>query len=635
MDTTGFLPPRVACRTVDLTAGAIVAGKFRLDRPLARGGMGSVWVAFNTQLEMPVALKFMAPALVQSAELVARFEREAKAAAQLRNPHVVQIFEYGVDRGTPFMAMELLEGEDLGARLKARRRLSLPDTARILGDVCKALQPAHEKGLVHRDLKPPNIFLCQHDGFEMVKVLDFGIAKSMAPGSQDEVTQTGAIVGSPHYMAPEQARRTNKQVDHRSDLWSLGVIAFRCITGALPFAGDDLIDVLVRVCTEAPPTPSSVARDLGPEVDRFFARALSRDPAGRFQSAREMAEALSRLAGRDPMALDRSWSDVQAPPRPSEARIPAPRASQPSRSDAQAPPPRPSQPSSSSAPIDPLDDAKTVPIHVPSAQKVIEAKPWMPAGRSPLLATLPLDSRVPAPTLVDRPGSSYAGARDSSATRAAPSLQGVGGGGAQPGASGVGPAGNAGGSIGGPTFFQATEGTLTNAGTELSSPSRPAKRDKPWVILAAVAAAVLVIGIIVAAVFLGRGTGEGADGSADDATGGVHAAPDVSSGTTTPAGAGVTSAPPAVNELPATAPKSAEVIDAPAAASTEAPAGPGTGAPASSSSTAKPTGTVGGGTSSSLDDEARRALGADPAKGKASPTASAKAKGGYLAPPKF
>jgi hypothetical protein len=290
-----------------LLPGSVIAGKFRLERPLAQGGMGSVWVAFNTQLEVPVALKFMAPALVSSAELVSRFEREAKGAAQLRNPHVVQIFEHGLDEGTPYIAMELLEGEDLGARLRARKRLSLQETSRILGDVCKALRRAHDMGLVHRDLKPANIFLCAHDEYEIVKVLDFGIAKSVSASAQGEATKTGALVGSPHYMSPEQARRTNKQVDHRADLWAVGVIAFRCLTGRLPYPGDDVIDVLVRVCTEPVPLPSSLAPDLGPEVDRFFARALTRDPDGRFQSAKEMADALSALAGLPGRLRFRGW----------------------------------------------------------------------------------------------------------------------------------------------------------------------------------------------------------------------------------------------------------------------------------------------------------------------------------------
>jgi serine/threonine protein kinase len=294
---------------VRLVPGSLIGGKLRLQRLLAAGGMGSVWVAQNEQLDIPVAVKFMAPSMVASAELVTRFEREAKAAAQLRHPNVVQIYEHGVHEGIPFMAMELLEGESLSSRLKGKARLTLAETSRILGDVCLALRRAHEKGFIHRDLKPANIFLCSLDELEVVKVLDFGIAKSLAP-SQEEVTQTGAVLGSPHYMSPEQARRGGRPVDHRTDLWSLGIIAFRCLAGRLPFAGDDAIGVLVRVCTEDAPRASDIAPDLGPDVDAFLERALARDPGARFQSAREFADALGVLAGRPGRASMASIADI-------------------------------------------------------------------------------------------------------------------------------------------------------------------------------------------------------------------------------------------------------------------------------------------------------------------------------------
>ncbi len=280
--------------------------------------MGSVWVAHNEQLDVPVAVKFMAPAFVGSAELVARFEREAKAAAQLRHPNVVQIFEHGLHDGLPYMAMELLEGESLAARLRGGARLTLAETSRILGEVCLALRRAHERGLVHRDLKPANIFLCRHDDLEVVKVLDFGIAKSLSSLGPDEATKSGAILGSPHYMSPEQARRSSRQVDHRADLWALGVITFRCLVGRLPFPGDDVIDVLLRVCTEDAPRASAIAPDLGPEVDRFLARALARDPDARCQSARDFADALAALV------IDPGRGSVVGPPaapRPSVEEV--------------------------------------------------------------------------------------------------------------------------------------------------------------------------------------------------------------------------------------------------------------------------------------------------------------------------
>jgi serine/threonine-protein kinase len=294
-----------------LEVGGVVASKYRLVRPLAKGGMGSVWVARHVQLDVDVAVKFMAPTYAESADARARFEREAKAAAQLKSPNVVQVHDYGIADGIPYLVMELLQGEDLGERLRRERRLSLPAVAAVLVPVCRALRRAHDAGIVHRDLKPGNIFLARQDDEESVKVLDFGVAKVTDPGSGASATKDGSLVGSPNYMSPEQVRA--KRVDHRSDLWSMGVVLFEAVTGQLPFPGDDVGDVLVEVCTAPIPVPSQVARDLRPEVDRFFERALARDPAARFQSARELAEAFTALAGAQDGAAEYRLSLPSAP----------------------------------------------------------------------------------------------------------------------------------------------------------------------------------------------------------------------------------------------------------------------------------------------------------------------------------
>jgi serine/threonine protein kinase len=277
-----------------LEPGVLIAAGYRLERPLARGGMGSVWVARHLRLDVDVAIKFMTPEYAASAEARARFEREAKASAQLRSPHVVQVHDYGVESETPYIVMELLEGEDLDTRLKRAGRLSLPDTWFVLDIVCRALARAHEVGLVHRDLKPGNIFLARRAGEETVKVLDFGIAKSMDPMLAGKATKTGTLLGSPFYMSPEQMRRS-RLVDHRSDLWAIGVIVYRCVVGRLPFSGEELVDVLVEVCTEPIPPPSHFAPDLPPAIDRFIERALARDMNQRFQSAGELADAFSAI----------------------------------------------------------------------------------------------------------------------------------------------------------------------------------------------------------------------------------------------------------------------------------------------------------------------------------------------------
>ncbi len=275
---------------IALNQGSVIAGKYVLERPLARGGMGSVWVARHRELDMTVAIKFMDHALISSEDARARFEREAKAAAQLDTKHVVKVQDYGVDEGTPYIVMELLKGEDLATRLAHGRRISVRETAAILTQVARALRKAHEASLVHRDLKPANIFLAFKDDEEVAKVLDFGIAKATGSGLAGKATQTGALIGSVHYMSPEQARRS-KEVDHRSDLWSLGVILFRALTGKLPFPGDEVGDVIVKVCAEPVPVPSQIAPDLPEEIDRFFERALARPASERFQSVQQMTEA--------------------------------------------------------------------------------------------------------------------------------------------------------------------------------------------------------------------------------------------------------------------------------------------------------------------------------------------------------
>src|SRR3977135_1697126 len=195
----------------------VVAGRFRLSRLIGRGGMGSVWLATHLGLDVPCALKFIEGEGAEPPEVQARFEREAKAAAQLRSPHVVQILDHGVCNGTPYIAMELLDGEDLGQGLTRLCRLPPQDLLWIVTQVGRALTRAHAVGIVHRDLKPDNIFLVHDDDREIAKVLAFGIAKATGPGAPGAGTRTGALLGTPYYMSPEQAQGT-RSVDARSDL---------------------------------------------------------------------------------------------------------------------------------------------------------------------------------------------------------------------------------------------------------------------------------------------------------------------------------------------------------------------------------------------------------------------------------
>ena len=279
---------------MQLAAGLVIADRFRLVRPLGQGGMGAVWLAQHTGLDVPCAVKFIHEEAAKSADLRARFEREAKAAAQLRSPHVVQILDHGVWQGAPYIAMELLEGEDLGQRLRRRRPLSPRETLVIASQVGRALSKAHAAGLVHRDLKPANIFLVRDDEREIAKVLDFGVAK-VKETALDDATQTGAVLGTPFYMSPEQARGS-KSIDHRSDLWALAVVVYQCLIGKLPFRGDALGDLLVKIIIDPLPVPSQMG-PVPPGFDAWWERAAARDPADRYQTPKELTQALGLALG--------------------------------------------------------------------------------------------------------------------------------------------------------------------------------------------------------------------------------------------------------------------------------------------------------------------------------------------------
>ncbi|EYF00272.1 Hypothetical protein CAP_1001 [Chondromyces apiculatus DSM 436] len=255
-----------------------------------------MWAAEHLQLGSAVALKFMDPAYASSPAFRARFEREARVAASLKTPHVVHVSDYGIDAAGPFIAMELLQGHDLQTRIEKHRRLSLNEASVLLVQLGKALRRAHEAGLIHRDLKPRNIFLARVDDEEVLKVLDFGIAKDTMGRAVAESTSTGELMGSPHYMSPEQLR-ADRDLDARSDLWSVGVILYRCLTGRLPFPGDVLGTVMARVLVD-PITPATqIAPDLPPGIDPFFARALARDRDQRFQTIRDLVDAFGQVGG--------------------------------------------------------------------------------------------------------------------------------------------------------------------------------------------------------------------------------------------------------------------------------------------------------------------------------------------------
>ncbi len=301
----------------DQVPSELVADKYRLTRLLGRGGMGSVWEGVHTSLGTRVAVKFIEAEYAADEEARNRFKNEARAAAKLRSKHVVQVYDHGVtDDGRPYIVMEFLSGEPLDKRLDRAGRLPLPDTANIIMQTCRALSKAHEAGIVHRDLKPENVFLVwdDEDKADIAKVVDFGIAKFTDPSlGASSATRTGSVLGTPYYMSPEQARGL-RSVDYRSDLWSIGVIAFRCVAGRLPFEGEAIGDVLVKICTAPLPVPSAIAPELPPAFDAWFAHALAREPENRFQSARELADELIAATGLSQRLPMSSISDPNNPP---------------------------------------------------------------------------------------------------------------------------------------------------------------------------------------------------------------------------------------------------------------------------------------------------------------------------------
>ncbi len=279
--------------------GQVLNTRYRLIKSVGQGSQASVWVAEHLALGSQVAVKLIDPELAKQDDARARFAREATAAAKLRSAHVVQILDHGIEGDQPFIVMELLDGEDLFQRLDRQHHLSLAETSRIVTHVARALMRAHAEGIIHRDLKPENIFIAPNEDEEIIKVLDFGVAKVTTPHkSVMSKTGAGTLIGTPHYMSPEQVKGIG-EIDSRSDLWSLGVIAYQTATGQLPFDSEGVGDLLIRISMDTPTKPTDLNADLPPEFDEWFAKASSKDPDDRYPSARELADSLARIAGLD------------------------------------------------------------------------------------------------------------------------------------------------------------------------------------------------------------------------------------------------------------------------------------------------------------------------------------------------
>jgi serine/threonine protein kinase len=288
-----------------VSVGDVVGRKYRIDRVLGEGGMGVVVAATDTQLERRVAIKFLLPGALANPEIVARFSREARAAAKIRSEHVVRVIEVGeLDTGTPYMVMEYLEGCDLAERIRSEPPVSASDAARFVLQACEALAEAHAAGIVHRDLKPANLFLAQQpDHSVSVKVLDFGISK--APVGTGGITSTQAVMGSPHYMSPEQLVSA-KHVDHRSDVWSLGIVLYEMLAGTPPFTGDTMPEIVAKILQSPVPNLRAVRPDAPAEIEQVIARCTAKEPTARFGDVAELARALVALAPDAARSADRA-----------------------------------------------------------------------------------------------------------------------------------------------------------------------------------------------------------------------------------------------------------------------------------------------------------------------------------------
>jgi serine/threonine-protein kinase len=304
--------------------GRTAGGKYKLVRLLGAGGMGEVYEAQHSVVGRRFAIKFLHPELAGNTEIVARFQREAQAAGSLENENIAAVLDAGTDEdGAPYLVMEYLEGEDLAHLLFRAGPLPVPRAAYILIQACRGLVAAHERNIVHRDLKPENLFVCKrNDGSDLVKVLDFGIAKLHVGGSGTGLTHTGATMGTPFYMSLEQARGA-KEVDHRTDIYSLGVILYEILTGAKPHPGESYNEILYHVISNEPAPLDNVRVGLPAGLSAVVNKAMAREAGDRYASAALLMEALIPFAGRAVTPLRTSLgATVQTPGSIPNVRVP-------------------------------------------------------------------------------------------------------------------------------------------------------------------------------------------------------------------------------------------------------------------------------------------------------------------------
>lgn len=310
-------------RVVDLPAeGTILSGRYRLSRSIGSGGMGAVYEAEHLKLRQRVAIKLLHPSLTGRPDIVARFEREARAATQLTSAHVARVTDVDVTpEGAPYMVMEFLEGRDLSKELAQTGALPISTAVGFVLQACDAMIEAHRLGIVHRDLKPGNLFLAESGGRRTLKVLDFGISKVSSDMDEPSLTSTFSALGTALYMSPEQVRSA-KKVDARSDIWSLGVILFEALAGRTPFEGESATSVAAAIVADPVPSLRALRPDLPESLEAVVYGALTKDRERRYQSMEAFAMALAQFGPETSRPSLPPISDLDAISSPS-VRIPA------------------------------------------------------------------------------------------------------------------------------------------------------------------------------------------------------------------------------------------------------------------------------------------------------------------------
>jgi serine/threonine-protein kinase len=302
-----------------LRIGEVLGGTYRVTRQIGEGGMGVIYEARHTRLSKSFAVKTLHREVTANEEVYRRFRREAEVTSEIGHPNIVEVLDFDhTDSGVPYMVMEFLEGESLGEALEREGKLGLEQVLTLVREVGSALQAAHDKGVVHRDLKPQNIFLCRlGDRTDFPKVLDFGISK--ISGSSSVMTQSQSYLGSAHYMAPEQARGRSADADERTDVFAFGSILYRAVSGSDAFDGDSLPAVLYDIVHTHPPTASEVDRAIPEAVSEVIRVAMNKEPDQRFQSIAELVRAMEAAVTRGELpagaaALDGDQEPEIAPP---------------------------------------------------------------------------------------------------------------------------------------------------------------------------------------------------------------------------------------------------------------------------------------------------------------------------------